>query len=204
MPRLHRHSVAALVVLGLLALAPPARAADDALGFVVERKDGNSACFRRDYDAAHLRAHPGQKTQSIVLSLKYEGGTVEGFAGRVMMRHAGSQDAFYIYAGCDWSAHKQPGQAAASLLGAARNPHGLDCIAIESGSSAREAGSIVVDFASDGRKAVAVFDTPIAAWRGMDQRDPAPDLELGRADRVFVLSRTDGAACKAMEDNLKY
>ena len=34
----------------------------------------SSACFTRVYDAAHLRAHPKQKTTAMTVWLKYEHG----------------------------------------------------------------------------------------------------------------------------------
>ena len=59
------------------------------------RKDGLSACFRRDYDAAHLKANPAQATQSILLSLKYQDGNVEGLILRLMMKRKDSREALF-------------------------------------------------------------------------------------------------------------
>ena len=61
--------------------AAPASAATP-LDDLIKPELNSSACFTRVYDAAHLRAHPRQKTTSMTAWLKYEsiGGGVSGIA----------------------------------------------------------------------------------------------------------------------------
>lgn len=187
-----------------IALSCTAQAQDDPRDKLMPRKDGQSACFRRDYDAAHLKANPAQATQSVLLSLKYEGGNVEGLILRLMMKRKDSPKPYFMMGGCDWAEHKTPGAHAARALGNARLLRGLDCIMLESRESARESGDVIIDFSADARTAVAVSDNVIAAWHGMDQSEAAPDLTLGRDDVVFRLTRTDEKACRAMEQGIRF
>ena len=195
---------AAFSAAGWLALSPPEQGQADPRDKLMPRKDGQSACFRRDYDAAHLKVHPGQATQAILISLKYEDGNVEGVMVRAMMKRKGGATPYFMMGGCDWAEHKKPGPEAARILGAARHSRGLVCLMLEAGHSARESGQIVFDFSADARTGVAVFDPVIAAWRGMDQSKSAPDLTLGREDLVFRLTRADGQACREMEHGIKF
>ena len=204
MPKLNLHLAAALLMTLFLALSSAAQAQGDPRDKLMPRKDGMSACFRRDYGAAHLKANPAQATQSILLSLKYQDGNVEGLILRVMMKRKDSAKPYYMMGGCDWAEHKTPGAQAARVLGSARHSRGLDCIMLESRESARESGEFIVDFSADMKTAVAVSDDVIAAWHGMDQGEPAPDLKLGRDDVVFRLTRTDGKACRAMEQGIRF
>lgn len=196
--------IAFLSAAVLAALSCAAQAQDDPRDKLMPRKDGQSVCFRRDYDAAHLKANPAQATQSILLSLKYQDGNVEGLILRVMMRRKDSAKPYYMMGGCDWAEHKTPGAHAARVLGHARHSRGLDCIMLESRESARESGEFIVDFSADMKTAVAVSDNVIAAWHGMDQGEAAPDLTLGRDDVVFKLTRTDEKACRAMEQGIRF
>ena len=201
---LHRHVIAILSAAVLGALSCAARAEDDPRDKLMPRKDGMSACFRRDYDAAHLKANPGQATQSILLSLKYQDGNIEGLILRVMMKRKDSPKPYFMMGGCDWAEHKTPGAQAGRILGASRHSRGLDCIMLESRESARESGEFIIDFSADMKTAVAVSDDVIAAWHGMDQGEAAPDLKLGRDDIVFKLTRTDEKACRAMEQGIRF
>jgi hypothetical protein len=50
---------------------------------------------------------------------------------------------------------------------------------------------------------VVAFEDFVAAWRGMSQEKPAPDLALGPQDRVFRLERTNPSACKTLDEGIK-
>ena len=197
-------AIAASFVAVGFAFYDTAHTQDDPRDKLMPRKDGMSACFRRDYDAAHLKANPAQATQSILLSLKYQDGNVEGVILRVMMKRKDSAKPYFMMGGCDWAEHQTPGAQAVRILSASRHSRGLDCIMLESRESARESGEIIVDFSADMKTAVAVSDNVIAAWHGMDQGEAAPDLNLGRDDVVFKLTRTDEKACRAMEQGIRF
>src|SRR6266576_1224664 len=104
-----RRIIAILSASALIALSCAARAEDDPRETLMPRKDGMSACFRRDYEPAHLKANPAQATQSILLSLKYQDGNVEGLMLRVMMKRKDSPKPYFMMGGCDWAEHKTPG-----------------------------------------------------------------------------------------------
>src|SRR5215510_14957338 len=195
MLRLHRVGIGTFAAMfGLMVLGSSVLGEDDPFAKLMPRKVGSSACFHRDYDAAHLKQHPRQATQSIVMSLKYEIPESLHPSARVMMRRKGAKEPFYVAAGCGWGEHSaKDAKAAQRLLGAMRDPSGLDCTAIEFTTSAREAGFFTIDLSSDMRSMVVAFEDFVAAWRGMSQEKPAPDLALGpqvsrvpaRADQPF-------------------
>ena len=74
-----------------------AQSDDNPLSRAVPRRDGASACFMRSYDGAHLKAHPRQMTQSVMLSLRYEQGyhTV-----RIALLQKGRSAPLYVVGGC--------------------------------------------------------------------------------------------------------
>jgi len=60
-----------------------------------------------------------------------------------------------------------------------------------------------IDLSSDMRSMVVAFEDFVAAWRGMSQEKPAPDLAFGPEDRVFRLERTNPSACKTLDEGIK-
>jgi hypothetical protein len=198
------HFAYAALSAALVAVSSAAPAQNDPRDKLMPRKDGQSACFRRDYEAAHLKANPRQATQSIVISLKYEDGNVEGVVLRVMMQRKQSATPYYMLGGCDWGEHKNPAPEINRVLGKSRHSHGLDCIMLESRESARESGFVAVDFSPDAQAAVAMSSRVIAAWHGFGDSATDPYFNLGREDIVFKLARTDEKVCRAMEQGLKF
>src|SRR5262249_24494964 len=90
----HRVGIGTFAAMfGLMVLGSSVRGEDDPFAKLMPRKVGSSACFHRDYDAAHLKQHPRQATQSIVMLLKYEIPESLHPSARVMMRRKGSQGA---------------------------------------------------------------------------------------------------------------
>lgn len=205
MTRLRRLIAVVSAIAGLIAPgAGPAQ--DDPRAKLMPRKDGQSACFRRDYNAAHLKANPAQATQSILVSLKYEENNVEGVVLRVMMKRRESAAPYYMRGGCDWSERKGDDlhPQARRILGAARHSRALDCIMVESNESARESGFVTVDFSADLKSAVVESDPEIAVWYGSNRSKWEPNFKLGREDTVFRLTRTAADACAAIETWVKY
>jgi hypothetical protein len=195
-----------IALAALSAAVCAAQAQDDPRDKLMPRKDGMSACFRRDYDAAHLRANPAQATQSILVSLKYEDNNVEGLELRVMMKRKENAAPYYARGGCDWSERKDKDlhPQGARILGAGRHSRGLDCIMVENSSSARESGYFSIDFSSDLRSAVVESDPDVAVWYGPDRGKQTQNFRLGRQDMVFRLTRIDAKACAALETWVKY
>src|SRR5262249_47224661 len=140
------------------------RGEDDQFAKLLQITVGSSACFHRDYDAAHLKQHPRQATQSIVMSLKYEIPESLHPSARVMMRRKGAKEPLYVAAGCGWGEHSaKDAKAAQRLLGAMRDPSGLDCTAIEFTNSARDAGFFTIDLSSDMRIMIGALDDFVAS-----------------------------------------
>ena len=184
----------ALLIAAVLAAAPAhAEPARDPLARLM-KSDGDSLCFRRDYDAAHLKRHPGQATQAALLSFRND-------AVRIMLRQKG--DEHYIVAGCEYRKGAGYDTSGNLMIKSFKKPAGYDCIVIVAPSSAEEGGYVLFDPATDGRSLVLYLQSPITARAGLSGKATAYNVKLGREDREFRLARTDSAACKAMEEGLE-
>lgn len=157
----------------------------------------DSLCFGRDYDAAHLRRHKGQLTQAAMLSFRSD-------AVRVMLRQKGRAAPVYLVASCEWNARSAGIDTSGKpIIPSFKKPQGYDCIVIVSPSSAEEGGYAVVDPAADGKSLMLHLDSPAQARPSLDKDARVFTLDLGREDRAFRLTRTDPAACRAMEQALE-
>jgi hypothetical protein len=159
------------------------------------KSDSDGLCYRRDYDAAHLKRHPGQATQSVVLSFRKD-------ATRIALRLKGRDH--YIVASCDYSDQAGRDSGGKRLIKAFKGPGGYDCIVVISPESAQEGGFVLLDLAgSDGGTLTLHADDAVKARLKPDTKARVVDLKLGIEDREFRLARTDSAACRAMEGGLK-
>jgi hypothetical protein len=179
---------------------PAARAADDPLTRIVAPKDGASACYRRVYDAAHLKRNPKQQTTDILLSFKYQadGAHIE----RILLTRRGNQPPLYLGGGCEWSQTANIDTSGNRMIKGYTKDAGYSCIALTGPGSAEEGGVFLIDLAADGQSLVLHIDSPIYAMRGKDKRGVGKYVKFGREDRVFRLTRTDDAACRALEEAL--
>jgi len=157
----------------------------------------DSLCFRRDYDAAHLKQHKGQLTDAAMLSFRSD-------AVRVMLRQKGRAAPVYLVATCEWNA-KTAGinTSGRRMIPSFRKRQGYECIVIVSPGSAQEGGYAVIDPAADLKSLVLHLDSPVQARPSLDKDAPVFTLNFGREDRAFRLTRTDPAACRAMEQALE-
>jgi hypothetical protein len=159
------------------------------------KSDTDSLCFRRDYDAAHLKRHPGQATQTALLSFRND-------AVRIMLRQSGKDS--YIVASCSFSARAGYDTSGKPMIKAFKGPGGYDCIVMVSPESAQEGGYVLLDPAGgDGGTLTLYADSPVSARRKLDMNARVFDLKLGTQDREFRLTRADNAACEAMNAVLK-
>jgi len=179
---------------------PAARAADDPLTRIVVPKDGDGACYRRVYDATHLKRNPKQQTTDILLSFKYQadGAHIE----RILLTRRGKQPPLYLGGGCEWSRTANIDTSGNRMIGSYSKNAGYTCIALTGPGSAEEGGVFLIDLAPDGKSATLHIDSPIYAMRGADKRGVGKYIKLGSEDRVFRLTRTDDAACRALEEAL--
>lgn len=159
------------------------------------KSDSDSLCYRRDYDAAHLRRSPGQATRSVLLSFRKD-------ATRITLRQRGGDH--YIVAACDHAEHAGRDTSGNRLIKAFKGPGGYDCIVVVSPESAEEGGYVLLDLVGgDGSTLTLHANSPVKARTRLTMNAPVVSLALGRADREFRLARTDAAACKAMDSVLK-
>src|SRR4051794_6609532 len=91
-----RAALALAIMLGASGGAM-AESTGDPLSRAVPRREGASACFARSYDGAHLKAHPRQMTQSVMLSLRYE---QRYHTVRIALLQKGRTAPLYVVGGC--------------------------------------------------------------------------------------------------------
>lgn len=193
LPKRIGFAVLALLAVTCAASADPLRGPLDSL----LKSKTDSVCFRRDYNTAHLKQHPGQMTEAIMLSFRRDGVRIE-------LKQKDRKASRYITAGCDWSENRNvQGHPQDHPIPAFKKDAGYDCIVIISPSSAQEGGSAIIDPASDGQSLMLYIDDPVVVQDSLTKDAHAPSFKLGREDRQFQLTRTDAALCKPMVDALE-
>ncbi len=180
----------ACLVLGGSAGATP-------LSRVIEPKTGNSACFVRDYDAAHLRRHPQQAIQSIMVSMKFDASESSPVT-RIMLRQRGRAEPLHIVGSCNFEVRANRDTQGNRLIRSFQRESAHDCLAITAPSSAEEGGYFLIDLAADGRTLTLYLEDQVRAWRGAQAGDAQPQ-RFGREDRIFRLNRTAASACTSLE-----
>jgi hypothetical protein len=181
-----------------LAASSGTSASDSPLRRAVPMVDGASACFGRNYDAAHLRRHPRQKTQAVLLSLRFEEDAGNHII-RIMLREKNRPAPLHIVGVCGWSEKANLGVDDKPLIAAFKAKSGLDCHAYAGLRTDEEGGDFPVDFAEDGKSLTLYLFDQIAAWLGTDQKKGTIGANLGEDDLIFRLDRVDAAACRAIE-----
>ncbi|MGZ5842390.1 MAG: hypothetical protein ACXWJ8_10705 [Xanthobacteraceae bacterium] len=192
---------AAIVLAVMLGANGGALAAsqDNPLSRAVPHKEGASACFSRSYDAAHLKAHPRQMTQGVMLSLRYEQGQ---HTVRIMLKEKNRRAPLYIVGGCGWSDKANLGVDDKPLIKEFKATSGLDCDAFSGLNSDEEGGDYPIDFAADGKSLTLYLVDQTSAWFGPSQKKKTIRMRLGSEDLIFRLDRVDAATCRSMETAL--
>jgi hypothetical protein len=193
---------AAIVLTVMLGATCGALAAseDNPLSRAVPPEEGASACYSRTYDAAHLKAHPRQMTQNVMLSLRYQQGQ---HIVRIMLQEKNRPAPLYIVGGCGWSDKANLGVDDKPLVKEFKATSGLDCNAFSGLNSDEEGGDYPIDFAADGKSLTLYLVDQTSAWSGPDQKKKTIRMRLGSEDLIFRLDRVDAAACRSMETALK-
>jgi hypothetical protein len=181
---------AAACLPGTIAHAEPAKGPLERL----LTRETDSLCFRRDYDAAHLRRVPGQLTQSVVLSFKPD-------EILIMLRQQGGER--YITASCEYRQGAGYDTSGNLMIKSFKGKAGYDCIVTVASASAEEGGYVLVDPAPDGSTLMLYAQSPITSRAGLTGKASAYNTKLGAQDRAFRLTRADRAACRALEAALK-
>jgi hypothetical protein len=179
---------------------PTTHASDDPLTRIVAPKDGAGACYRRVYDAAHLKRNPKQQTTDILLSFKYQAD--KAHIERILLTQRGNQPPLYLGGGCEWSPTANIDTSGNRMIATYTKNAGYTCIALTGPGSAEEGGVFLIDLSPDGKSVTLHLDDQIYAMRGEDKRGVGNYVKFGREDRVFRLTRTDDAACRALEEAL--
>ena len=177
-----------------------AQSDDNPLSRAVPRREGASACFMRSYDGAHLKTHPRQMTQSVLLSLRYEQGQ---HTVRIMLKEKNRRAPLYIVGGCGWSDKANLGVDDKPLVAAFKATSGLDCHAYAGLNSDEEGGDFPIDFADNGKSLTLYLVDQTSAWSGPNQRKKTISMRLGSEDLIFRLDRADAATCRSMEGALR-
>ena len=196
-------SIRAAILLAIMFAANGgalAESSDDPLSRAVPRREGASACFTRSYDGAHLKAHPRQVTQSVMLSLRYE---QPHHMVRIALLQKGRSAPLYVVGGCGWSDKANLGVDDKPLVKEFKATSGLDCHAYAGINSDQEGGDFPIDFAADGKSLTLYLVDQTSAWSGPDQKKKTIGMRLGREDLIFRLDRADATVCKPMEGALR-
>lgn len=195
-----RRIASGLAALLMSVAGASAQDKDNPLSRAVPRAEGSSACFSRSYDAAHLKAHPRQMTQSVMLSLRFD--DEQGHVVRIMLRQK-KPAPFHIVGVCGWSEKANLGVDDKPLVKAFTKTSGLDCAAFAGLESDVEGGDFPIDFAEDGQSLTLYLVDQTSAWSGANQAKKTAGLRLGKDDLIFRLDRTDAATCGGMEKALR-
>jgi hypothetical protein len=196
------------LVAGLVILAcSPARAANP-LDDLIEPVNGKSACFIRLYDAAHLRAHPRQKTTAMTVWMKYEPivGGVPGIALGVSLAimQRGDPAALFSQGGCEWNEKANRDTSNNRLIKTFPKEAGAVCLQsarpdVFDATSAQEGGSLILDRGRDRDTLMVYLDDSLTMVKRAN-RGKLLDIKFDADDRVFLLRRTGMKDCAVVEE----
>ena len=186
----------------LVMLCLPAQAASP-LDDLIKPEQGSSACFTRVYEAAHLRAHPRQKTAAMTVWLKYEpiGSGVQGIALNVALgiTQRGDTAAQFSEGGCEFNDRANRDTSNNHLIKTYPKEAGHVCLQsarpdVFDSVSAEEGGSLILDRGKD-RDTLMVYLNDSLTMVKRVNRNKLLNTKFGTDDRVFLLRRTDMKDC---------
>lgn len=177
----------ALVALGASAAADPLASAFAANGDVL--------CYTRSYDAAWIKAHPGQEVRAIRLALNAR---ANSDGPQLRLQIVGRGKPLWVFGECQWFAGDLNRSAQGDVLDPGfKESSGLGCMVYTdtTGQSAEEGGWFQGAWRQGGDEIQLHFDQPIASWR-----DPASDrstgsFEFAPADGILRLRRSPEGDC---------
>jgi hypothetical protein len=193
----------AWAVAAVLAAAPAVALAQAPLDDLIKQENGSTACFVRAYDAAHLRAHPKQKTKVMKAWLKYEpiGGGVPGVALGLALAITQRGDAATLYSqgGCEFSRTANRDTSNNRLIKTYPKEAGHVCLQsarsdVFEAVSAEEGGSLILDRGRDRDTLMVYLDDSLIMVKRKN-RDDQLNIEFGSDDRVFMLRRAPARDC---------
>jgi hypothetical protein len=195
-----------LAWLGCAALltASPASAATP-LDDLIKPELNSSACFTRVYDAAHLRAHPKQKTAAMTVWMKYEdAGGVMALAVALAITQRGDPAALFSQGGCDYQKAGNRDTSNNVLIKSYPKEAGFVCLQsaqpdVFEAVSAEEGGSLILDRGKDRDTLMVYLDDSLTMVKRA-RRGELLDIKFGADDRVFLLRRAAMQECAAVEE----
>ena len=143
-------------------------------------------CFSRTYNAAWLKAHPGQTVHEVKLAITD--------TTTFRMSLLGARKPLYVYGACDWM------ENTVNLdIPAFKSTSGVWCDMMRdvTGASAEEVGGFPINW-GDGRTIQVHLNNYLAAWRSYDVSRDATFPNLKLADRTFRLNRVPPSVCRAL------
>jgi hypothetical protein len=164
-------------------------------------KDGNDVCFRRDYEATHLKKNPRQQVTSMTVLVMGSGDMRGGNTGLALTRRSDPQPIF-LSGDCSWGNFEGP---PVHWMPSFTKKIGAGCVTLAvpdvfpEASSAEEGGGVILDPAPDGKTMIVHIDDSPSMVKRAARWKPVP-LKLGRDDRIFLLRRADLKACDFVRD----
>ena len=195
-----------VLVTGALTLSPAF--ADTPLDDLIKPELNSAACFTRVYDAAHLRAHPKQKTTAMTLWMKYEnfGGTppLMALAIALAIKQRGDPAALYSQGSCDYQKSGNRDTSDNVLIKTYPKEAGFVCMQsarpdVFDAVSAQEGGDLIIDRGKDRDTLMVYLDDSLIMVKRAN-RGKLIDVKFGADDRVFLLRRARMTDCAAVEE----
>lgn len=201
---------AAIVVL--FGLAADVRAQGGTpLDVLVEPAAGRSACFRRVYDAAHLKKIPKQSVTEVAVWLRYEpplaGGTGITLGLGLAVLRRGEAAALFSDGGCEWNAKANRDTSGQRLIKSFPKDAGVVCLQsarpdVFREVSAEEGGELLFDRGKDRDTLMLYLDERLTMVRRANRAEQL-NIRFGPDDRVFMLRRTAGKDCELVREAVK-
>jgi hypothetical protein len=197
-----------LATMGLLAALPVSAAAHAAtpLDELIAPEKGNSTCFQRIYDAAHLRRHPNQTTTAMTVWLRYE--AMQGTSGLALdfgtaVSRRGDALPFFAQGDCQWDEKANRDTGGRRLIKTLNKDQAVVCMMYARPDvfdvvSAQEGGYLLLDRGKDRDTLMVYLDDRMTMVKRA-RRSEQIDVTFGAEDRVFLLRRTDRKNCTAVE-----
>ena len=189
-------------------LAVPPALAETPLDDLIKPELNSAACFTRLYDAAHLQAHPKQKTTAMTVWMKYEniGGDppIMALAIALAVKQRGDPAAMYSQGGCDYQKTGNRDTSDNVLIKTYPKEAGFICMQsarpdVFNAVSAQEGGDVILDRGKAPDTLMVYLDDSLIMVKRAN-RGKLIGMKFGPDDRVFMLRRIDIKACAAVEE----
>lgn len=157
---------------------------------------GGALCYTRSYDAAWLKANPGQEVRAVRLALNER----DDSGGPHLRLHIVAKGKpAWVFGECQWFEGDLNQSAQGDVLDPSfKERSGLGCMVYTdtTGESAEEGGWFQAAWRQDGDELQLHFDQSMAAWREPTFDRRAPDsFEFAPKDSILRLRQAKEAEC---------